>query len=52
MRRKMALITGLATALFMFPLGSLAHACPDPDNPCDPQPYTLKDIICWAHPSC
>lgn len=41
MKRKLAVIAGLAAALTVAPMGlsGVASACPDPDNPCDIKPY-------------
>jgi hypothetical protein len=49
---KAAILSVSVCALLAFPLGSPAGACPDPDNPCDIKPYTLKEFVCLFLPTC
>ncbi|HEX2195870.1 MAG TPA: hypothetical protein VHJ76_03000 [Actinomycetota bacterium] len=56
MRRKLAVVFALATALTVTPLGltGTASACPDPDNPCDIKPWDPIDPVqlCKFDPRC
>lgn len=36
---RLVAVAGLIGGGIMFVGGHAAHACPDPDNPCDPVPY-------------
>jgi hypothetical protein len=45
---KAALLVGCTLVITAFPLAGTAQACPDPDNPCDPQPIgTPKQLVCY-----
>lgn len=50
MKTKLAVIAGLAAVLTVGPVGltGSASACPDPDNPCDIQPYELIPQSQWC----
>ena len=56
MRRKLAVILGLAAVLSLTPMGcsGVASACPDPDNPCDIKPWDPIDPVslCKFDPRC
>lgn len=45
-RLKASLLTLCTALLLAVPLGGTAGACPDPDNPCDPQPIDPRQELC------
>ena len=50
---KAALMSVAVCLLVLVPIGPAnAGGCPDPENPCDPQPYHWKEVVCWVLPTC
>ncbi len=41
-KARLLLMSAVIAAMSIVPLGGTAHACPDPDNPCDPPPMEIE----------
>lgn len=54
MRKRLAFVGALVAVLSLAPFapGSIASACPDPDNPCDIEPYPAPPLWCKLTPFC
>jgi hypothetical protein len=54
MRKRVAVVGVFVAALSLVPFGagSVASACPDPDNPCDLEPQPAPPLWCKLTPFC